>query len=66
MNANYDIQIKQCQQLEDPQRSGCKAEMKGVRNAARGEIDGARSEALDLCNGKFVSALRNTCEGVPE
>jgi hypothetical protein len=65
VNANYDIQIKQCEQREDSSdRALCKEEMKDSRNAAREEIDSARSNALAVCDDQFVNALRNTCEGV--
>lgn len=65
LDTNYDIQLKQCNQLADSgDRADCKALYKADRNAFRSTIDSATASGLDICANQFAEGLSMSCAGL--
>lgn len=61
-DTNYDIAVKQCQQLEDSSdRADCKSEFKMIRDAGKDDSEDDQASALDVCAEEFAPALEAAC-----
>lgn len=66
VDALYDIAVKQCNQLEDPEdRSDCKSGSKENKQGLKADTEAERSSALAVCEGDFAEALADACAGIP-
>jgi hypothetical protein len=66
LDGNYDVGIKQCNQLDDPDKSDCKDEFKTTRQNGRAEVDQLREYNLGRCGDDFEIDLFNLClMGIP-
>jgi hypothetical protein len=64
--AVYEIQLKQCKQLDDPAlRESCKANAKSDRILEREDVEEDTLFGLQICAEDFVAALAGQCTGGP-
>jgi hypothetical protein len=62
---NYKIQLKQCQELEDPQaRADCKAEFNATRDLGKAKIEEVKNDGLVICEDSFAEELSDACLGI--
>lgn len=63
-DTNYEIAVKQCQQLDDStDRADCKAEFKSIRDEGKDESADDKAEGLEICETDFAEALESACLG---
>ena len=60
-NANHDIAVKQCNELENPDKQNCKDEWKVIKESVKDDNKAEKDAAIDDCEGEFGDDLFGLC-----